>query len=142
MEKSLIEPIKTETIKLEHGCFYVHLPTGKKVIKPLSQVDLANGWRLKLPKKSKKQQVHHYSISLAQLPPYLWYKINKDKPIVDRIYIYTIQKSEHNDDIILLFNELKKQCINKDYIKELYMKLNEKNINGWIMLKALYIIKN
>ena len=43
---------------------------------------------------------------------------------------------------MLLFNEIKKQCINKDYVKELYMKLHDKNITGWLMLKALYIIKN
>jgi hypothetical protein len=125
------------------------------VCKPLTQDDYAEGWQTSLPRpvkghKGKRYQpVHHWSVSLAQLPPHLWYKYRVDYddegnefyPVIkDNIYHYTVTKSEHDKTIFQLKNELEKSfSANKNIIKELLVKLE--GINGWIITRARKFLK-
>jgi hypothetical protein len=125
------------------------------VCKPLTQDEYAEGWQTSLPrpvkgrKGKKSQPVHHWSVSLAQLPPHLWskYHVNYDEegnkfyPIIkDNIYHYTVSESEHDKTLFQLKDELEKSfSANKDTIKELLAKLE--GVNGWIITRARKFLK-
>ena len=131
--------------------------TGEKelVCKPLTQDEYAEGWQTSLPrpvkghKEKKSQPVHHWSVSLAQLPPHLWskYHVNYDNdgnkfyPIIkDNIYHYTVSESEHDKILFELKDELEKSfSANKDTVKELLAKLE--GVNGWIITRARKFLK-
>ena len=121
------------------------------VCKPLSQEDYANGWQCVLPRPSKynKQPIHHWSVTLGQLPPHLWSKyrpeVNKDgtnfNPVIcDNIYHYTVSKTEHDNTLFALRKELQRGYnANRDtvykYVKEL------DGINSWLVIRALKFLK-
>ena len=121
------------------------------VCKPLSQEDYANSWQVVLPRPSKyyKQPIHHWSVTLAQLPPHLWSKYKevvdedgrKFYPIIrDNIYHYTVTKTEHDETLRALREELQcgykanKNIVHK-YVKELY------GLNSWLVVRALNFLK-
>ena len=131
--------------------------TGEKelVCKPLTQDEYAEGWHTKLPrpvkgrKGKRSQPVHHWSVSLAQLPSHLWYKYhvdyddegNKFYPIIkDNIYYYTVTESDNDKTLFQLKDELEKSfSANKNTIKELLDKLE--GVNGWIITRARKFLK-
>jgi hypothetical protein len=117
-------------------------------IQKISQEDIADGWTQKLPTKYKKQQLHHFNITLAELPPHLWskphiknylYSNNVDLDenncftIKDNIYSYSINKCQHYEKIYNLYNELHKPNKNINSIKELYLYCIDNKINGWLI---------
>ena len=128
--------------------------------KPLSQEDLADGWCAVLPKPkkfrkseesdSKSQPIHHWSVTLAQLPAHLWrdnfYKVDEDGKeylavIKDNIYHYSINKTEYDDTIVKLFHELQKGYhADKSAIKTMVDSLEGK-VNGWLMIRAKKFLK-
>jgi len=154
---------KISNIKLDFGQFIIKNGKKKKlkisniseksindipdyyIANPLSQTELAEGWKLLLPKN--KNIIHHFTINLLQLPSHLWKKIIKyneyDFIIKDRIYEYSIIESEYNDTILNLYYEL---FINKkkDYklINELYDILIDSKLKGWLLEYTKNIIIN
>jgi len=121
------------------------------VCKPLTQEDYANSWQSVLPQPNKynKQPIHHWSVTLGQLPPHLWSKyhniINKygkqfNPVIYDNIYYYTVSKTEHDNTLLALRKELQRGYnANRDtvykYVKELDY------INNWLVIRALKFLK-
>ena len=111
----------------------------------ISQEELADDWIQVLPRKNKIKEIHHFSISLAELPHHLWKYLNltslfdnNDKNIItinDKIFKYTIQKSEHNIIIYNLYLELKFNS-NTNKILELYNYCKNNKIYGWVTIKA------
>ena len=114
---------------------------------PLTQKEIANGWKQKMPKCNKKSTQHHFSISLDELPFNLWNKINKydsndDYYIVkNNIYIYSIAKTEYDNLLFDLYTEVIKYVPNINIIKQLYDELKTK-FDGWLIIKAEQIINN
>lgn len=115
------------------------------VINYPTQEELADGWRRVLPKRHRKTTVHHFSVFLSQLPPYLWKSLrttyNREgkevyAPIKDNIYSYSIRMSDSDDDIKALYKELNKILPNKKEVTHLYNKLTTSKVRGWIMHKA------
>ena len=115
----------------------------------LSQDDLAEGWIQVLPRKHKNNEMYHFIISLAELPHYLWKYLdlyllfnenNSDDEncitITDKIYTYSIQKSEHNILIYNLYSELTCRYKNNNKLLELYNNCKKNKIHGWIMLRT------
>ena len=111
----------------------------------ISQEELADGWIQVLPRRSTYHPMYHFNISLAELPPYLWKYLNyhllfnNDNDFVnikDKIYIYSIQKSEHDLHIYNLYIQLMNRYKNNNIILELYNYCKENKINGWIMIKT------
>lgn len=121
------------------------------ICKPLSQEDYANSWQVVLPRPSKynKQPIHHWSVTLGQLPPHLWSKyrseVNKDGTnfnhvIYDNIYHYTVSKTEHDNTLFALRKELKRGYnANRDTIYKYVKELD--GINSWLVLRALKFLK-
>lgn len=127
------------------------------VCKPLTQEDYANGWQTVLPKPRRgrkgvsgsSQPVHHWSVTLAQLPPHLWskYRLDYDEdgkafyPVIkDNIYHYTVSPSEHDSTLRKLNEELEKGFkADKVVVKELVNKLD--GVNGWLVTRARRFLK-
>jgi hypothetical protein len=147
--------------KLPFGHYKVIMNSGKEysqnvdlsevVCKPLTQEDYSNGWQTVLPRPRKgrkentlAQPIHHWSVTLAQLPPHLWRKLrteyNEDgKPfhpvIKDNIYHYSVSASEHDKNLHLLNEELVKECkADKAIVKDLVNKLD--GLNSWLVLRG------
>jgi len=121
------------------------------VCKPLSQDDYANGWQAVLPRPGKhnKQPVHHWSVTLAQLPPHLWCKYHYDVdedgeifyPVIrDGIYHYTVTETEHDETLKALREELQRGYeANKEKVRK-YVKELE-GVNGWLIIRAKKFLK-
>jgi hypothetical protein len=112
---------------------------------PLSQTELADDWRQKVPKYNKQKTLHHFSVKLTELPFNLWNKLKYNNEdifyyIKDGIYEYSVVKTEYDDNILDLYNQLYKSNKNLLKVKELYDVLNNNDYKGWLMLKAKKLI--
>jgi hypothetical protein len=131
---------------------------------PLTQEQIADGWQTVLPGKNDERPIHHWSVTMAQLPPHLWSKIkfkfnnNKDdssygmqlfnehkRPIYniikDKIYFYSINTTEHDDVLIKLYNEvMSTSYANKTNIKN-YLEHLDGKITGWLIIRAKKMLR-
>ena len=110
-----------------------------------TQQELAEGWRLVLPKKSKTQPSHHFSVYLSQLPPYLWKSLHLKydregrehyNTVHDNIYSYTVKKTQSDGTVFKLFNAVNKIIPDKQYIKSMLIELEKDHVKGWLIVKA------
>ena len=117
--------------------------------RPLNQEEYSEGWQVKLPFANKNNPIHHWSVTLAQLPPHLWKKYRQDYdggkayfPVIkDNIYYYSINESKHDNDLKLLYIELMKgRGANKEVIKNILSKLDGQVI-GWLTIRAKKFLK-
>jgi hypothetical protein len=128
------------------------------VIKPLSQNDLADGWRLVVPliksmkkdiiddKGNKVHQVisnlYRSKINLAQLPYHLWKKCTKlnngNIRVRDNSHHYNIEPTSVDESIIKLGTILHSSYdINKtENVKKLLNILKENDVYGWVVISA------
>ena len=130
---------------------YNHEGFDEIVCKPISQEDYANSWQVVLPRPCKyyKQPIHHWSVTLAQLPPHLWTKyreeVNEDGkkfyPIIrDNIYHYTVTKTENDETLMALRRELQHGYkANRDTVYKYVKKLD--GVNSWLVIRALNFLK-
>ena len=124
----------------------VNIVNNEKVqilIDPLSQNELADDWRLVLPKRYKNTTRHHFNIFLAQLPFHLWNKLEKDNneyyyEIKDNIYYYSVKVSDTDDSVLKLYNLINKPDyrVYLDEINKLYGYLYKENVRGCLMIKV------
>jgi hypothetical protein len=140
----------SKPVKLSHGQFVVYdkFPENvfvERVINPLSQNDLAEGWQMVLPKPNKNRPTHHYSLYLSELPPHLWKFLklytNEDgiqqyRLVRDNIYIYSIRHSQFDDQLIELFEQITTTNPNLNYMQTLVSQLENHNVTGWLMTRA------
>lgn len=127
-------------------------------ISKLSQEELADDWMQVLPRK-KSQQIHHFNISLAELPQHLWNNINVRSSqyidenninlytdnyyiVTDKIFIYSINRTIHDKYIYELYKELNNKYTNKNKIYDLYKYCIINRLYGWIILKAEKYLSN
>ena len=121
-----------------------------KFIKPLSQIDLANGWQLIVPRKINitknsidnkgntiikvTSNIVHSKINLAQLPRHLWSKLRGSK-VMDHSHYYYIEPTNVDSEITQLVEILDKP-VDTAQISKLLDILKENNIQGWCVIKA------
>jgi hypothetical protein len=150
MSENQVVEIKDKKRKLPFGHFKVLFGKEEHVIKPLTQESIAEGWQINIPSFQAYQPVHHWSVTLAQLPPHLWcklrveYKDNKKyTPIIkDGIYFYSINATKHDKTLTSLYYELQKGYnADLNIIKELLDDINDE-INGWLVIRAKTFLKN
>jgi len=122
----------------------------KLKLKPLSEKDKADGWRLVLPTYIKKYNNLLISINLAQLPEHLWSNIknkyNKDGSVCqyfvrDKCFKYYINISPVDSQIKELYKEINSTDYNYNKINYLLNILKENEINGWLVLRASSILE-
>jgi hypothetical protein len=119
---------------------------------PLSQDEIADGWQTVLPRKNKSNPIHHWSVTLAQLPPHLWcklkLKLHQDTEsdliysvIKDKIYHYSVNTSEYDHILKELYLEVNRgYYANLNLINE-YLSQIDTNINGWLIIKAKKLVQ-
>jgi hypothetical protein len=122
----------------------------KEVVKPITQDDIAEGWQANLPMKRKRQPIHHWSVTLAQLPPHLWHKYRLDydengkgfyPSIQDGIYRYSVNETKYDLILKQLYTEMMKGYnANSEIIKDLLKSL-ENQVNGWLIIRARKYVK-
>jgi len=158
----LVEQISEETKqvkrrKLPFGHYKVLLKSEEVEVKPITQDEYADGWNANLPSINSGNPIHHWSVTLAQLPPNLWckyrieYEGNKPySPVIkNNIYYYSVNKTSHDKELVMLYKELAKG-FNSDnnVIRELLSKLEvnadstKSNISGWLIIRAKKFLKN
>lgn len=140
---------------LKHGQFKVKSETMDEtiietIVNPLNQDELADGWRIVLPRKQTNSTVHHFSVYLSQLPQHLWKYLSTSNnendehylPINDEIYQYSVKKSKYDNEIQKLYNHIMNPCPDKNQIAQLYNHLEKQRVKGWLMVRANTIIRS
>jgi hypothetical protein len=140
--------IRNEKFKL--GQFKVSQTVGETrcdvLVDPLTQIDMADGWNMVLPKKKKTSTRHHFNIMLSQLPVHLWYRVKKYNDeyyynISDSIYDYSIRVTNSDSLLLELYDETNKSYYNKTTLQTLYNKIDNEHCNGWLMIKTRQLLK-
>lgn len=148
--------------KLPFGHFKVQIKKGSSnmdkfvfegveevVCKPLTQEELGDGWVMNNPNSSRTQPIHHYSVTLAQLPANQWKKIDRDfqdgketyKIIKSGNYYYSVNETNYDSEMRALYRELSMGYnANLDRVKMLLGKLPNQ-INGWLVFRAQQFLK-
>jgi hypothetical protein len=129
------------------------------IIRPLSQDDLARGWRLIAPKirhfkntpsennegNKRTSNLYHSKVNLAQLPYHLWHKVThiKMKWIYDKSHVYHYESTNVDNEIRELVKILNNpfDIKNKEYVTFLLNTLSDNNVNGWPIIKAKHFYK-
>lgn len=148
------ESNQVESVKLSHGQFVVRdrLPENvvvERLINPLTQEELADGWRMVLPRSSKTRPVHHHSVYLSQLPEHLWRYLklytNSDgveqfRVLRDKIYHYSVRRTSYDRLLLELYREVTRQdrYPNPERVRGLLNNSDLQNYKhgGWLMLRA------
>jgi hypothetical protein len=143
------------TSGLKHGQFITTMKTKdnhkvQHTVDHLTQEELADGWRLVMPRVRKDSTIHHFSIYLSQLPPYLWAQLRENhssdeehyEPINDSIYQYSVKPSKHDSKITELYKQVMKTHPDRERVSGLYKYLEEQRVKGWIMIRAKQILSH
>ena len=102
----------------------------------LTQEDIADDWKTVIKKKKYKELIET-EIKLYELPPHLWKQYNIDNDIIiDGPFKYKLIKTDYDDKILQLYNEINKENKNIILIKELYEYCISINITSWLIIKV------
>jgi hypothetical protein len=121
-------------------------------VKPLSQNDLADEWRLVVPRIKRQNttdmnqkylnNIYRSKVTLCQLPRHLWCKRknlrNGNIRITEKSHYYYVDKTNVDDEIITLERILSNpyDILYKEKVNELLEVIKDNNITGWVTLKA------
>lgn len=137
----------------------------EKMINPLTQNELAEGWEQVVPSpRSKvyfitkngsnfrrtKKLKHYFKIDLSKLPENLWDKL---KPVYEeglfsysivqnKIFVYIVNPSVVDNEIRELYCLINQQHFNKEKAMKLLQVLEDNNIHGWVVIRAKNLIGN
>lgn len=140
---------------IKHGQFkvqFIEQDTDNLVdylVNPLTQEELAEGWRLVLPSDKNDATIHHFNIYLSQLPWHLWKSLkplyDEDgnmcyETIRDNIYHYTVKPSKYDDLVLQLYRLVMCNSPIKQTIQKVYNELEQNRVKGWVMLKAKQLL--
>ena len=142
-------PLPKEQVVKKRKLPFGHFKIFEIECKPNTQDEFADGWYQVLPLLNSGNPIHHWSVTLAQLPPHLWKKYRKDYegnklfyPVIkDNIYYYSINETKYDSILLELYGELSKG-LNSDNtkIKELLEKVDGQ-ITGWLITRAKKFLK-
>lgn len=139
----------TTTTTTKRKLPFGHFRVGDNIIKPINQIEMAHGWQLKMPNFSKSYPIHHWSVTLAQLPPHLWNSIRIDyknnKPFIpiirDGNYFYSVNLTTYDETFKSIYNELLKGYrADNNKLQEL-LNLLDQETNGWLIIRAKEFMK-
>lgn len=142
--------------KLQFGHYKVTVKKNQKqgdfeteevVCKPLTQDEITDGWIQVLPTPNRNSPIHHWSVTLAQLPPHLWkqYRVSyndgkKFYPIIkDGIYNYSVNQTSYDETLIKLYKELKNGFeVNLSNVQKYLDELE--NVSGWLITRSRNVL--
>ena len=149
-----------------YGSFTVKVGEETHVVNPLTQKELADGWRQVLPNvPSEKITIsngkRHFSrrnklykiirINLSQLPEHLWEKrraiyedgIFSHYVVKDKLYLYIVNQTPVDNEITQLFNYVNStnNINNLDendilYMRSLVQTLEDNDVKGWVHIRG------
>ena len=131
----------------------------EKIVNPLSQSELADGWEQVVPRpRSKlyfvtrngsnlrrtKKLKHYFKIDLSKLPENLWGKLKQvyeegiySYSIVEnKRFVYIVNPSVVDDEIKELKNLISKDNFDQERAMELLQILEDNDIHGWVIIRA------
>jgi len=119
-------------------------------IKYLSQIELADGWKQRMPYIYNDKLVNNFNVTLAFLPEYFWSKLKKIKYgnnesykiIIDGITKYTIIETNQDNIMINLFNEIRSYNPNIELLKKYINELDISQHSSWLVLRSKYFINH
>jgi len=143
-----------------------------ETVSPLSQPEIADGWRLVLPKRTKKSLTKKnnedvnirktnesfFKINLAQLPPHLFKRLKSiyieghflHYIVRDNCYVYIVNSTPVDSEIKNLFKYY--QLYERGFtlftdeenkeIKNSLFNVNKLDIKGWIVMKSNRLFSN
>jgi hypothetical protein len=150
----------------KYGSFTVTLNGEQHVVNPLTQKELADGWRLVVPRVKTtrvqltsnnrtffkhKKNYKIFRIVLSQLPEHLWCKLYtryedgeySHSIAKDGMYLYIVKESPVDREIHELYN----YCFLNSYdnndldrMRDLIRVLEDNDTSGWVLLRAKMII--
>jgi hypothetical protein len=144
---------------LKHGQFkarFENFSNGEKtfefhVINPLTQEELAEGWKMVLPRPKLDSTIHHFNVYKSQLPFHLWKKLkgfhNEDNEeeysdIRNKIYTYSVKPSKYDDLVTELGRCVLARNPNLSRIRELTNELEQHRVKGWVMIRARTLLES
>ena len=147
------EGLERDNVSLLHKSTHNNLLIQSK---PLLQSELADGWRLVVPKiryntndNIKSNNIYRSKINVAQLPYHLWHKLKRlrNNKIYEKSHIFYLQTTEVDNDIMELVNLLMSMgqtSHKREKIILLLKKIKASDVHGWPIIKAmnLYQLKN
>lgn len=129
----------------------------------ISMNDLADGWHQVVPKakyymktvsdekgvttKIKCSNIFRTKVNLAQLPPYLWHRMQRyykdgeltqNHTVRNGLHYYMIEQTNVDDEIRELAKILE-QPVNKSFnerVHDLLNVLKDNDVHGWLVIKA------
>lgn len=120
-------------------------------VKYLTQHELADGWQQKVPNKSDKKLINHFSVTLAFLPEQFWRRLKKIKTtsgddsykvIIDGITRYTIIETNQDNTMINLFAELSLKFPNIELLNKYINDLDVSQHTSWLVLRAKHYVNH
>lgn len=144
---------------LKHGQFRAKLENfvnGEKtyewhVINPLTQEELADGWKMAFPRLKLDSTIHHFNVYKSQLPFHLWKKLkafhNEDfeeeySDIRNGIYTYSVKHSKYDDLVTELGRQVLSNHPNLNRIRVLSDELEQHRVKGWVMIRARTLLES
>lgn len=140
--------------RLQFGCYYATRRyenglTEQVLLKPLTQTDYVDGWQCKLPKNVKKNNIYNWNVQLSQLPPHLWNKaklrMNEDGKYVynkirNGIYHYNVSKTDFDNEMRSLYEQVNSSRPNLQYVRELVEVLKREKLTGWLLTRGMRLL--
>lgn len=144
---------KVEIPKKKPNYFNVYDKKNRKFIeiKYLSQQELAEGWKQKIPSYNEKRLINHFSVTLAFLPEKFWFRLCKEykgpnevnfKVIKDGVTRYTIIETNQDDIMMQLFEEIKQFAPNYNLLEQYIEELDVSQHSSWLVLRTRHILKH
>lgn len=149
-----------------YGSFTVKVGEETQVVNPLTQKELADGWRLVLPKvRSERITVSNgrknftrrnklykiFRINLSQLPEHLWDRrrtvyedgVFSHYVVKDNLYLYIVNQTPVDNEITQLFNYVNStnnsNNFNEDdmlHIRSIVQTLEDNDVKGWVHIRG------
>jgi len=137
--------------KKDHFYVYDRRKNVSTEVNYLSQHELAEGWQQNIPRRyfieKKLVSYHHFSVSLAYLPDHLWPKLRRNRKtnqyetIKYGVARYTVTKTEQDDIIIRLYNEIHQYRPDINILQECINLLEQSQPRSWLVVRANNYIK-
>ena len=117
-----------------------------RMVQFLSEQDKAEGWIQKFP--NIKRYSKFLQTNLHYLPEHLWSRLQEvavDGVLVgykvrDNCVNFFVYSADIDETTIQLYKEISKQCVEKELVRYLLSKFEEKGLESWLTIRAAKLV--